>query len=110
MQKVFANGSKHDSRDILIEIKDGYIEFFFNEYYLRQQQWIKEETERRFEEGQDELGEDEKGNHSFYWIGADEWHKSKTENLDRGDNWHTHMKEKNWFTPQMEKFMDDNTK
>ncbi len=109
MQKVFTNGSEHDNRDIMIEIKDGYIEFFFNDYYLKQSKWIEEETQRRLDEGGEELTDDEAGNHGFYWMSADDWRKSKTENLDRADNWHIHMNQKNWFTPSMEKFMDDNT-
>ena len=108
-QSVFNNGSKHDTRDIMIRIDDTHIEFFFYEQYLRQKQWIEDETERRFQEGQDELLEDEAGNHGFYWIGTDDWHKSKKENLDRPDNWHNHMKEKNWFTKEMKSFLDLNT-
>ena len=49
MEKVFKNGNsaRGDNRDILIKIKDGYIEFFFNDQYLRQAKWVEEETERR---------------------------------------------------------------
>ena len=38
-----------------------------------------------------------------------EWIKDRTERLDRGDNWHTHMKEKNWFTKEMEDFINSKT-
>ena len=111
MEKVFKNGNsaRGDNRDILIKIKDGYIEFFFNDQYLRQAKWVEEETERRKEVNEPELTEDEAGNHNFYWFDAADWHKSKSENLDRGDNWHKHMERKSWFTNEMETFLDLNT-
>ena len=111
IQGIFENGNSHrgDTRQIMIRIEDGVISFYFYEQYLKQQNWIDGEAQRRFECGEEELTEEEKGNHEFYWIDASDWHKSKTENLDRGDNWHTHMNEKAWFTEEMEKFLDLNT-
>ena len=107
MRRTFSNGSQHDTRDIDIEIKDGMICFYFTEQYHRQKQWIQEEIERR---GEDDLDEDEKGNHEFYWFASEEWEKDKTQRLDRGDNWHTHMKEKNWFTEDMANFLNKHAK
>lgn len=43
-EAVFSNGSKHDSREIMIRINEDYIEFFFYEQYLRQKEWIENET------------------------------------------------------------------
>lgn len=51
---------------------------------------------------QDELDE-------FYSIPVRDWISDRTERLDRGDNWHTHMKEKYWFTPEMKNYIDKNT-
>ncbi len=108
-QKVFENGNPRDGREILIKIIDDTIYFFYNENYRLHENWVHEETERRNQCVEEELTEEEKHYPEFYWIDKEDWHKSKTQNLDRGDNWHVHMKEKNWFTPLMEKFMDDNS-
>ncbi len=108
-EEIFNNGSEHDKRRIMIRINNGYVEFFFYDQYLRQKQWIEEETERRFQDGEDELTEDESGNHNFYWFGVDEWVKDKTERQDQNDNWHKHMRRKNWFTLKMEDWINENT-
>lgn len=109
MEKVFENGNERDGRTIMIKIKKDVIEFFFYDKYRSQEEWIKEETERRFENGEDELYDDEKEIYSFYWIPIREWVKDKNDRLDRPDNWHTHMKEKAWFSHSMEKFINENT-
>ena len=44
----------------------------------------------------------------FYDIPKCDWISDRTERLDREDNWHFHMKEKNWFTDEMKKFIDAN--
>jgi hypothetical protein len=106
MEKVFNNGSVGDARQILVRITGGYIEFFFYDQYLRQLNWINEETERRLESDEEELTEEEKGNHSFYWFSSDEWTKDKTQRLDRPDNWHKHMERKNWFTKEMADYIN----
>lgn len=108
-EAVFSNGSKHDSREIMIRINEDYIEFFFYEQYLRQKEWIENETERRFQCGEEELTEDEAGNHNFYWFGKNDWKRDKTERLDRPDNWHKHMERKTWFTKEMTDFINKNT-
>lgn len=46
----------------------------------------------------------------FYSIPISEWISDRTNRLDRPDNWHNHMADKNWFSEQMKKFIDDNTK
>jgi len=108
MQKIFDNGSKGDNRQIMINIKDGTIWFYFYEQYREQLHFIQEEIQRRQECGEPELTKEEKVVAEFYWIDANDWNKSKTEYLDREDNWHTHMNNKNWFTKEMEKFLDLN--
>lgn len=99
MEKVFKNGSKGDYRDILIKKKDGVIEFFYHQQYLNQDNWVDAENERRFKSGEDDLSEDEAMNNNFYWIDEEDWKR----NLN---NWHEHMSEKNWFTEEMSKWMD----
>jgi hypothetical protein len=44
----------------------------------------------------------------FYDIPKRDWISDRKERLDREDNWHYHMKEKNWFTKEMEKYIDEN--
>lgn len=107
-QKVFNNGNGSD-RDIMIRIEDAFIAFYFYEQYLRQEAWIDEETENRLQNGMEELTEDEKGNHEFYWIPKDDWKRDKTQRQDRPDNWHNHMNHKNWFTQEMADFINKNT-
>lgn len=104
MRKEFNNGSAHDKRNIDIEINDGIVSFYFSEQYKKQQKWIEYEIENR---GEDNLDEDEKGNHEFYWFDLGDWERDKTERLDREDNWHTHMNQKNWFTQEMANFLND---
>lgn len=106
MEKVFENGSKGDTRQILIRIKDGTIWFYFYDQYKRELNYINEEIERRNETGENELTEEEKHINEFYWIGLDDWISDKTNRLDRPDNWHQHMREKNWFTEEMAVFIN----
>lgn len=109
MQKVFSNESGNDVREILIKIEDGIIEFFFYEQYRQNQEWLKEETQKRVECGEPELTDDEKANSNFYWIEVENWVKDKTERQGRSENWHEHMKRKNWFTKEMSDFINQNT-
>lgn len=108
-QAVFSNGNGRINRDVLIRIDDRTIYFYFNEDYQRHENWLQNEIEYRELNGVDKLSDEEKYNTEFYWIDKKDWHKSKTENLERGDNWHNHMEEKNWFTAEMERFLDLNT-
>lgn len=109
MQKVFSNGNEKDGRYILVSVNKDYIEFFFNQQYNRQLEWISNENERRSQVGEDELTEDEKCNDSFYWMGTEDWVSDKTQRLDRSDNWHKHMARKAWFTKEMADFIHSNT-
>lgn len=102
-QKVFKNGNDWDSRKILIQISEGYIEFFFEEQYNRKKSWILEETERRNECGEEPLTEDELSNSNFYWIMIDDWIIP-----ERG--FEDHMSRKSWFTNEMKNFLNKNLK
>ena len=110
MEGVFLNGSDYDKRDILIKINNEHIEFFFYEQYVNRLEWIRDRTEKYENEGWEELNDEEKEVNGFYWIGVDEWVNDKTNRLDREDNWHKHMKRKNWFTEDMAEFINNNTK
>lgn len=109
MEGVFLNGSDYDKRDILIKINNEHIEFFFYEQYVNRLEWVRDRTEKYENEGWEELDDEEKEINGFYWIGVDEWVNDKTNRLDRGDNWHRHMKRKNWFTKEMAEFINKNT-
>jgi hypothetical protein len=50
----------------------------------------------------------DEGDREFYYIPKTDWINDKTEILDREDNWHFHMKEKVWFTNEMESFINKN--
>ena len=45
-QAIFANGSNHDNREIMLQIGD-YIDFFYYDQYNKQKIWIIEENDRR---------------------------------------------------------------
>lgn len=102
MQQVFENGNERDGRTILIKIENGSIAFYFYEKYVKQTEWIQQEEERRKESGEYGLTDDEKSNSEFYWIRIDDWRND-------ANNFHEHMREKTWFTEEMEKYMDKNT-
>jgi len=46
------------------------------------------------------------GNREYYWLGTDEWKRDVTERLDRGDNWHIHMRHKTWFSDEMYQYIN----
>lgn len=102
MQQVFTNGSNHDDREILIKSDNNHFSFYFYRQYLNQINWIDEEKEKRMEEGADNLIEEESTAHEFYWIDKEEWRR----NLN---NWHTHMRSKNWYTDKMYEWMNKNS-
>lgn len=110
MEKIFENGSRNDNRQILITIYNNFIEFFFYDQYRRQNNYINE-MEEKFRNGEcEELEEDQKTVNGFYWINTDEWVSDRTGRKDREDNWHKHMKTKNWFTHEMYDYIDKNVK
>lgn len=109
MENTFDNGSTGDNRRILIKIDSEHIEFFYLDQYLRKRNWIDEMEDKARNGECEELEDEDKEINGFYWIFSSEWESDKTNRLDRPDNWHTHMKEKIWFTSDMEKFINENT-
>ena len=80
-------------KQILIEIKNDHFFFYHQsaiDYFNNRKQYVEDNEI----DSDDELEEPT----NFYYIPINEWKRDKTENLDREDNWHNHMKEKNWFT------------
>lgn len=96
--KVFKNGSKGDTREILIVISEDFAEFFYNEYYHRHNEWLAEQEESGNIEN---IDEDAKDNNGFYWIGRDDWNFRQQE-------WITHLSRKNWVTGDMLAYLHDN--
>lgn len=93
MEKLFRSPA---GRDILIEINKDHILFYHNDVIERQAQWVYEQREQGIEVSEEDENVDE-----FYWILKSQW-----KNNDR--NCHTHMELKNWFTPEMRDFLNDN--
>lgn len=91
----------YDPREIAIEVSDDHIAFFFEDNVRRQEQWISEQEYLGYE-----VSEEDKIIHEFYWIDSWQWVKDKIHNPEGGDNWHNHMKEKNWFTDEMYDFIE----
>jgi len=52
----------------------------------------------------------QEGNRKFYSIPIKDWVYDKTNRLDRDDNWHKHMMEKNWFSEKMADFINKHCK
>lgn len=100
----FRNGNGSD-RDIYIKISDDAIEFYFVREYDRHYEWLAE-----MEENDTEVDDEQKEPYSFYYIMKDDWISDRTQRLDRGDNFHTHMKEKNWFTTEMYNYINSQVK
>jgi hypothetical protein len=92
------------AREITIEVSKEFILFFFANQVESQQKWISEQ-----EELGNEISEEDKKINEFYWIETPQWVRDKTNHTERGDNWHNHMKEKNWFTEKMYDFINENT-
>jgi hypothetical protein len=91
-------------RGIIIEVSNEFILFFFAEQVKNQQEWISEQ-----EELGNDISEEDKKINEFYWIETPQWVRDKTNHVERGDNFHHHMKEKNWFTEEMYDFINKNT-
>ena len=98
----FKNGNG-STRSIVIEITENYIEFYFLQDLKRHKEFIE-----YMDSIEQEISEDEKTCNTFYYIPKEEWIKDKTQRLDREDNWNIHMYEKNWFTKEMELFINKN--
>ncbi len=99
----FTNGNG-SSRDIYINIFEDFINFYYADNYQR----IKERL-KWMEETQQEITEEDREYHPFYSILVKYWISDATERLDRIDNFHTHMKQKTWFTQEMYNYINSQT-
>ena len=91
-------------REVIVEITDTHILFFFAENVRKQADWVERQEEMGYE-----VSEEDKKINEFYWIEKSQWVKDKTRNTERDDNWHNHMNGKNWFTDEMYNFINKNT-
>lgn len=91
-------------REIVVEVSKNHILFFYRDDIDRHYKWLSEQTELG-----NEVPEEQRDVNEFYWIETNQWVADKTQRLDRGDNWHFHMKEKNWFTDEMYEFINSQT-
>ena len=99
IQQTFTCGKK--LRKMIIKITDEFIQFFYEDNYLMELNWIEEEIERRIESGEEELEEEELEPHEFYGFVKERW-------LVPQENFPSHMMEKLWFTEKMLDFINNN--
>lgn len=100
--RQFTNGNGTD-RSIYIDLCEvGYIDFYFVNDYDRQMQYILDMKEREIP-----IEEDDAVPQPFYSIMKDYWIADTRERLDREDNFHYHMKQKNWFTQEMYDYINN---
>jgi len=99
MQKSF---SDNRNREVIIKIEDDYISFYYADSFRHMEQYL----ELIGEEAANELSKEEKTVYDFYYIPKEQWINDRNKPLERGNNWHHHMKEKNWFTDAMYNFLE----
>ena len=102
-------GQTFQSRNysVTIVIKDGVIEFFRADQLQRHNEWLNDLDEYDF----NDLDEDEKQCSNFYWIEVADWvsdYKTTRQEVERTDNWHRHIKTKDWFTNEMYNWLNKN--
>ena len=92
-QQTFENGFYKD-RNVIISIKEDYIQFFFEKEYIRHLQWL---------EGVDEyeLSEEEREPNEFYGFYKERWNVPQ-------ENFPSHMMRKNCVTQDMLDFINKN--
>jgi hypothetical protein len=100
----FKNGNGSD-RDIYIKVSDDVIEFYFVKDYDRHYEWLSQ-----MEEDCIEVYEEDKEPSTFYYIMRKDWISDRGNRLDRDDNFHNHMRTKNWFTQEMYNYIESQTK
>lgn len=98
IEKTFFDGR---GREVLIQISDKHILFYHVDELKNNAAWVKEMELRG-----NEVSDEEKTIAEFYWIDKTNWVNDFTQRQGREDNWHNHMKDKNWFTGEMYKFMN----
>jgi hypothetical protein len=108
MEQIFRHGAREDKR-IMIKKNDGWFIFYNYETHILYQNYIDTENERRLERNEEPLSEDEMQTDEIYSIPVYDWERDKTQRLDRPDNWHKHMKQKSWFTAEMDYFLNSNS-
>jgi len=90
--------SENSGRFIYIKVDEEFITFYWDSevrYFNERKEYLHDN------EIQDELENDEPNN--FYWIPIKEW-------INNNEHWVNHMKEKNWFTDRMLKYINKETK
>lgn len=90
-------------REVQIRIESGVISLYWVDAIQHQNNWI----EHQMELGHD-IDEQDMSVSAFYWILKRDWIADKTNRLDRQDNFHTHMKNKTWFTDEMYQWINKN--
>jgi len=99
--KQFTNGNGTD-RNIYIDTDEvGFINFYYVDNYKRTMQYVLDMQEREIP-----IEEDDAVPQPFYSIMKDYWIADTRERLDREDNFHYHMKQKNWFTQEMYNYIN----
>lgn len=101
IEKIFTDPR---GRDIVIRVTDDAISFYHLDNIERQREWVAQQIENGYE-----VDEEAKHVDEFYWIDKKDWIDDVTQRQDRGDNWHTHMREKTWFTNRMYDFINEAT-
>jgi len=96
--KSFYNGHPQDKRTISIEVDKDFVLFYFDNV-LRQ---FREEQKHNEELGYDEEGLEKEPTY-FYWIPKEEWVRTNEHLV-------SHMNRKAWFTPEMEQYINQETK
>lgn len=88
-------------RGVTIKIIDEHILFYHTDNIVRQERWVKCQIETG-----NEITEEERECHEFYYIDKKRWIDDFTQRFDREDNFHAHMKMKVWFTDEMYEFIN----
>lgn len=83
MEKVFETGSKYNNKKILVKIEDNFVDFFFEDDYLRDKQ-----TENKISDG-------------FYWFYIFEYKRNRK-------HWEIQLSDKKWYVEGMLEFIDEN--
>ncbi len=92
-------------REIIIKITDYYILFYYAKQVRMHEWWLLAQQENEIE-----ISEEDERVNEFYNIEKRAWINDFTNNVTREDNFHNHMRKKNWFTGEMYNFLNDSCK
>ncbi len=93
----------HNNREIVIKVTEETIYFYFSSELERHEKMMEEATEDYL----DSMDEDDKEPSNFYWIPTKEWKDSFEAEYEPGKHhWQNHMFLKNWYTVEMNKFIN----